>query len=877
MAQYKQQEKFLENKLKELEKKYKDEIFLEKNMQEELEKQMKDKPEKSEKDLDKKTDFSKKANQNKPLKKKSGKKEERKKPKEKEEIRQFPRLKVLTLDDVEKEEKGESGTPIPPPPPKELVLEKEKNKDKKRKKTNLFKKGLNQNKDKKRKKQAFGKTLTKTEKEKPKKQAKLFRKKFEQKKKTLTKTEKEKPEPKKPLFAEKKTESRGPLGIERIEKPYIEELGKERPYIEELEKQIEQLPKPKELEASLAKEEETEGPSVKKLREEIEKMAKKPKEEPGKKLQKEKIKEEVKEGEIKKPSTEKPKDKKDIEEEKKKTRHANKILKILEKEREKYIRKILRTPLAKLAKVLYPKQYRLALQIHKNLDKYLEKRKKQEKKLSRVELYRKRILETSLARLYKVLSLAEYKKAVNIHKGIRAERVKKPKKKEIKKPKEKKEKKIVIEKAEVKMPHVRFPLHVTTGVPLKSEKPEVEKIKLLEKQTLIKRPDIGKPLVSLKGKFPEIRRPELEPIMETVQPVSLPLKKMQVVAELKKPPEKEKKKEEAKLPIIMPWARRPAEPEIRRCATNIFKIKKEVSKALIGQHEVLNGLVMGLLCNAHILVEGVPGIAKTLAIRSLAKVSGCSVQRIQFTVDMLPTDIIGLTTYTPEKGFEVIKGPIFANFLIADEINRSPPKTQSALIEGMQERQVTIGKERFMLPSPFFVMATENPIESAGVYPLPEAQIDRFLFKLVMGYPKSEEERIVMETNMTLKKFDTFDLKPVVTPEEIVRMQEIVKKVYTDESIKSYILSIVRKTRKRDFESAQYITYGSSPRASIGLYIASKARAIIEGRNYVLPEDVKNVVYSVLRHRLILSYKATIQKISPDAIIKDILKSITVE
>lgn len=322
---------------------------------------------------------------------------------------------------------------------------------------------------------------------------------------------------------------------------------------------------------------------------------------------------------------------------------------------------------------------------------------------------------------------------------------------------------------------------------------------------------------------------------------------------------------------------KPNENEIRKCSELINKIKKEVSKALIGQEEIVHGLIMSLLCNSHVLVEGVPGIAKTLAIRALGKVSGCDVKRIQFTVDMLPTDIIGITSYTPEKGFETIKGPVFTNFLIADEINRAPPKTQSALMEAMQERQVTIGKTNFKLSSPFFVMATENPIENAGVYPLPEAQVDRFLFKLLMSYPKEEEERIIMESNMTLSNFEDFDLKAVVSPKEIIEMQEIVKKVYLDDNIKSYILNIVRKTREKDFKNSEYISYGTSPRASIGLFIASKARALIEGRNYVLPEDVKKVVFDVMRHRLILSYKATIQKITPEQIIQDILDSIRVE
>jgi len=323
--------------------------------------------------------------------------------------------------------------------------------------------------------------------------------------------------------------------------------------------------------------------------------------------------------------------------------------------------------------------------------------------------------------------------------------------------------------------------------------------------------------------------------------------------------------------------KKPIDAEIKKCTRNINNIKKEMSKAILGQEDIVNGLIMGLLCNAHVLVEGVPGIAKTLAIRALAAASGCSVKRVQFTVDMLPTDIIGITTYTPKKGFEIIKGPIFANFIIADEINRAPPKTQSALIEGMQEKQVTIGRKKFHLPEPFFVMATENPIENAGVYPLPEAQIDRFLFKLIMGYPREEIERQVMDTNITLRKFESIGLKSVITPKEIIEMQEVVKKIYLDENIKTYILTIVRKTRERDFNKAEFVTYGSSPRASIGLFIASKARALMQGRNYVLPEDVKKVVFDVMRHRLILSYKATIQKITPDSIIQEILDSVSVE
>ncbi len=320
-----------------------------------------------------------------------------------------------------------------------------------------------------------------------------------------------------------------------------------------------------------------------------------------------------------------------------------------------------------------------------------------------------------------------------------------------------------------------------------------------------------------------------------------------------------------------------SEEDVEKCAKKILKMKKEIAKVLVGQDEVVDGLIRGILCDSHVLLEGVPGLAKTLAIKALGLVSGCKVKRVQFTVDLLPTDIIGITSYTPGKGFEVIKGPIFANFLIADEINRAPPKTQSALMEGMQERQVTIGRKGFELPSPFFVMATENPIENAGVYPLPEAQIDRFLFKVVMDYPKLEEERKIMDTNMTLKRFEDFDLKPVVTPEDLLEIQEITKKIYLDDRIKTYILDIVRKTREKNFENAEYISYGVSPRATIGLYIASKAKALMDGRNFVIPEDVKEIVFDVLRHRLILSYKATLKNISPDDIINTILNEVEVK
>ncbi len=317
-----------------------------------------------------------------------------------------------------------------------------------------------------------------------------------------------------------------------------------------------------------------------------------------------------------------------------------------------------------------------------------------------------------------------------------------------------------------------------------------------------------------------------------------------------------------------------SDSEIRECAESIKRIKQEIARVVIGQEEVIDGLIRGLLCDGHVLLEGIPGIAKTLTIRALAQVSGCSVKRIQFTVDLLPTDITGITSYTPEKGFEVIKGPIFANFIIADEINRSPPKTQSALIEAMQEKQVTIAKETYPLPSPFFVMATKNPLENIGVYNLPEAQVDRFLFNIIMNYPKENEELRIMEENITLKKFEDFNIKSIITTKDILKMQSYVHKIYLDENIKHYIIDIIKKTRDKSFKNSEALQYGCSPRATISLFIASKARALEQGRNYVIPEDVKTVVYDVLRHRLILSYKATIQKIKSEDIIDNILDEV---
>ncbi|HII15883.1 MAG TPA: MoxR family ATPase [Nanoarchaeota archaeon] len=308
-------------------------------------------------------------------------------------------------------------------------------------------------------------------------------------------------------------------------------------------------------------------------------------------------------------------------------------------------------------------------------------------------------------------------------------------------------------------------------------------------------------------------------------------------------------------------------------------VRAEIKKVVIGQDHAVTGLLRGLLCNSHVLVEGLPGIAKTLLVRTLATVTGCSFSRIQFTVDLLPTDIVGLQSYIEGKGFVTLKGPVFANFLLADEINRTPPKTQSALLEAMQERQVTIAKETFPLPNPFFVMATQNPLEQEGVYRLPEAQVDRFLFKILMPYPSIDEEQVILRRNLTLNKFEDFGVKPVLTPQKIVQMQDFAKEVYLDPEIEKYIIRIVDATRhasKYKLEHAKFIELGCSPRAGICMYIGAKAQAMIEGKGFVTPQHVKDVAYDVMRHRLILTYEAEAEKVTADTIIKEILSKVPV-
>jgi len=309
------------------------------------------------------------------------------------------------------------------------------------------------------------------------------------------------------------------------------------------------------------------------------------------------------------------------------------------------------------------------------------------------------------------------------------------------------------------------------------------------------------------------------------------------------------------------------------------EIKAEIAKVVVGQQEIINGLIEALICNGHALVEGVPGIGKTLLVKTLARITGCAFSRIQFTPDLLPTDIIGITTYEEGKGFFTVKGPVFANFVLADEINRSPPKVQSALLESMQERQVTIGKETFKLPAPFFVMATQNPIEQLGTYKLPEAQVDRFFYKLMMTYPEPEEEIKILKTNITLKNFEDYDLRRVLTPDDILRIQEFVKKVYLDKKIENYIINIVEATRKPakyDVRLGKYIEFGGSPRSSIALYIAAKAHALVKGRTHVVAHDVKEVAYNCLRHRILLNFEGEAEGVRTEDIIKEILDKVPI-
>lgn len=309
------------------------------------------------------------------------------------------------------------------------------------------------------------------------------------------------------------------------------------------------------------------------------------------------------------------------------------------------------------------------------------------------------------------------------------------------------------------------------------------------------------------------------------------------------------------------------EIEIER--ENILSLKKEIEKKIIGQEDMVRKILIGILTGNHILLEGLPGLAKSLTVNTLAQTLGLKFARIQFTPDLLPSDIIGTEIYNEKTGdFYTKKGPIFANIVLADEINRAPAKVQSALLEAMQEKQITIASETFKLDRPFIVLATQNPIEQDGTYPLPEAQQDRFLMKVKIEYPTKAEEKNMLKLLTSVIDFDSIQINEILNKEKIEKIKQIIKEIHIDEKLMDYILDIVFKTR----EANNYIACGASPRASIALVVSAKANAFLEGRDYVVPQDIKRVIFDVLRHRMILTYEAEAEGKKVEDIITDILE-----
>lgn len=319
--------------------------------------------------------------------------------------------------------------------------------------------------------------------------------------------------------------------------------------------------------------------------------------------------------------------------------------------------------------------------------------------------------------------------------------------------------------------------------------------------------------------------------------------------------------------------------EIAQQSIMIERLQTELQKVIVGQQYMVNRLLIGLLSNGHVLLEGVPGLAKTLTIKSLAQAIAAPFSRIQFTPDLLPADVIGTMIYNQQRGeFVVRKGPIFSNFILADEINRAPAKVQSALLEAMQEKQVTIGDQSYKLDEPFLVLATQNPLEQEGTYPLPEAQVDRFMLKVVVGYPDKKEEQLIIRQQVQSEA--AVAIQPIASIQEILQARQLVKRVYMDEKIEQYIIDIVFATRYPDEyglgKLKNLISYGGSPRASINLALAAKAHAFLSKRAYIIPDDIKAIAKDVLRHRIGLTYEAEAENITSEMIIDDILKTVQV-
>ena len=310
----------------------------------------------------------------------------------------------------------------------------------------------------------------------------------------------------------------------------------------------------------------------------------------------------------------------------------------------------------------------------------------------------------------------------------------------------------------------------------------------------------------------------------------------------------------------------------------ITRLHEAIGQVIVGQRYMIDRLLVGLLCKGHVLLEGVPGLAKTLCVRCLASAIDTRFHRIQFTPDLLPADVVGTLIYNPRTGeFSVKKGPIFANLILADEINRAPAKVQSALLEAMQERQVSIGDQTYLLEEPFLVLATQNPIEQEGTYPLPEAQVDRFMLKLNVGYPSKVEEREIMDRMATTGA--QVSIQPVITPKDVLEAREVVDSIYLDDKIKDYIVDVVFATREpKEFglDLDDFIEYGASPRATIALAMASKAQAFLEGRGYVTPQDVKSIGPDVLRHRVIITYEAEAEELTSDDIVQKVFDHVEV-
>ena len=323
---------------------------------------------------------------------------------------------------------------------------------------------------------------------------------------------------------------------------------------------------------------------------------------------------------------------------------------------------------------------------------------------------------------------------------------------------------------------------------------------------------------------------------------------------------------------------KPLKEQVSETTAWIKTLREEIAQVIVGQEQLVERLLVGLLANGHVLLEGVPGLAKTLSVRTLATAVQASFHRIQFTPDLLPADIVGTLIYSPQDGkYHATRGPVFANFVLADEINRAPAKVQSALLEAMQERQVTLGGETMKLPSPFLVLATENPIDQEGTYPLPEAQVDSFMFKVILDYPSEAEERRILD-RMAFTAAET-NVKAVVTLDQILATRKVVDQIHVDEKIRDYIVKIVLATRKPEqfkLDVKHFIQFGASPRATIYLTLAAKAWALLQGRDYVVPEDVKSIGPDVLRHRIILTYEAEAQAVTTDAIVKKVLNAVPV-